>query len=171
MAIAVEEGNGDIASFLVHAGADPNTRSESDWTALFGAIAADRDYVVGKLLEAGADPNQRFGEEAALHQAVGAPVDMRPEECAAEMVRVLLDAGADANARDGAGVTPLHHAAHQGRVDCLKLLLAAGADPEMADNAGRRPADEAAHGPAHDEISGLLAQAARIRAGSPDPGM
>jgi hypothetical protein len=49
---------------------------------------------------------------------------------------LLLNRGADPNARDSEGQTPLHHAASHS-VDCVKLLLAAGADAKARDNQGK----------------------------------
>ncbi|KAJ3086654.1 hypothetical protein HDU96_004807, partial [Phlyctochytrium bullatum] len=51
---------------------------------------------------------------------------------ATEMLRLLLEMGADPNAPDRSGretVAALHHAAHAGCPDAIRLLLAAGADP------------------------------------------
>jgi SMI1-KNR4 cell-wall/Ankyrin repeats (3 copies) len=52
------------------------------------------------------------------------------------IAKILLDYGADSNARDNKGQTPLHHAACHS-VDCVKLLLAAGADATARDNEGK----------------------------------
>jgi ankyrin repeat protein len=43
-------------------------------------------------------------------------------------VRILLDAGADVNAKDNVGLTTLHWAAMSGHVECGKMLLDVGAD-------------------------------------------
>ena len=41
-----------------------------------------------------------------------------------EMMRILLDAGADPDARTGAGkVTPLHRAAYMGHLEAVQLLI------------------------------------------------
>jgi len=58
-----------------------------------------------------------------------------------EMVRYLLDMGADPNVAAFRGATPLHAAVQRGRHDVVPLLLAAGADAERRDAGGRRPAD------------------------------
>lgn len=50
-----------------------------------------------------------------------------------ELARLLLSAGADVNARDKSGETPLHRAAEEGRTDVVRLLPEAGADSEVAD--------------------------------------
>lgn len=55
-------------------------------------------------------------------------------------VKLLLAFGADPNARDKVGVTPLHVAADEGEIRVLKLLLAAGADVMVReDEDGRTP--------------------------------
>jgi ankyrin repeat protein len=49
-------------------------------------------------------------------------------------IRRLADAGADLNARDGNGRTPLHVAAFAGHPAAARALIASGADPGLLDN-------------------------------------
>lgn len=49
--------------------------------------------------------------------------------------------GANVNARDGAGATPLMLAVARGRAEICKLLLDEGADPRLTDKAGRTVLD------------------------------
>jgi ankyrin repeat protein len=54
-----------------------------------------------------------------------------------EGARLLITAGADANARSSDGRTALMQAAGDGRAGLVQLLLDKGADMEATDNAGR----------------------------------
>lgn len=57
----------------------------------------------------------------------------------ANVVRLLLDGGADALVVDAESRTPLHLVASAGHGLCVKALLDAGADPEGKDGAGCSP--------------------------------
>jgi ankyrin repeat protein len=61
----------------------------------------------------------------------------RAEPQALEAARLLLDAGANVNARDGSGATALHGAAGSGWNDVVSLLAARGADLHAKDGRGR----------------------------------
>jgi ankyrin repeat protein len=53
-----------------------------------------------------------------------------------EIVRMLLEKGAPANAKQQAGWAPLHEAAQSGDVELVELLLKHGADSRQANDAG-----------------------------------
>ena len=67
----------------------------------------------------------------------------------------MLAAGADVNARDDAGATPLHLAAGAGHLALAEALLEAGADVNATDLQGRTPTGLAVQA-GHDEIADLL---------------
>lgn len=52
-------------------------------------------------------------------------------------LKALITAGADPNARDKEGATPLHMAAYTQNAKHTQLLLEAGADPLLKTNSGR----------------------------------
>jgi len=78
-----------------------------------------------------------------------------------ETVALLLAGGADVNAQDGDGQTPLHWAASNALNDVVNLLLERGADINARDKYGNTPLQEAkAYWSGHDstEIQELLRQ-------------
>jgi ankyrin repeat protein len=70
---------------------------------------------------------------SALHAALAGP--------APEIAHSLVAAGADVNAVQQDGVTPLMEAASTGQLELVRLLLAHDADPKAKDGKGRTAAD------------------------------
>ena len=62
-------------------------------------------------------------------------------EPAAELVALLIERGADVNAKSAVGMTPLMMAASVGHVEAIDLLLARGADAKLADAKSRTALD------------------------------
>jgi len=94
--------------------------------AFFGQPAA-----VKVLIAAGADVNAAAKNPlkvAALHAAVAGGK--------LEIVKTVLDAGADANAQQQAGFRPIHEAGVKANRGLAELLLAHGADPSLPNDAG-----------------------------------
>ena len=57
----------------------------------------------------------------------------------ADSIKSLIEAGANCNATDKDGWTPLHYAAERDEAECIAVLLAAGADMSIKDNEGHTP--------------------------------
>ena len=110
-------------------------------TLLHYASGAGCTRVVESLLRLGVDPN--------VHQAEGhTPLYSVANECAlksgAEIVRALVQAGADVNACGGVmHSTPLHMAARRGFVEIAKTLLECGAAIDARDRKGDTPLQRA----------------------------
>jgi cytohesin len=89
--------------------------------------------VLGLVLDKGADPNARDGQNRT-------PLHVLLEGFGtAALVRLLLKNGADVDARDGdgkTGATPLHVAALRGHEEAVRVLLAARADVKAVDAQG-----------------------------------
>ncbi len=63
-----------------------------------------------------------------------------------DVCKILIDNGADVNAKDDCGYTPLHEAAYRGHLKVYELLLDNGANINATDKYGRTPLYEAASG-------------------------
>ena len=85
-----------------------------------------------------------------------------------EKVESLLDKGANVNAKDGYGRTPLHYAAWYGHLDIVKLLLDRGADVNAKGNAGETPLHLAAAWDHPDIVKLLLDRGADVNAKNRD---
>jgi ankyrin repeat protein len=108
--------------------------SPDGWTALHLAAFFGHASTVALLLARGADAtlwSRAFERNLPLHAACAG----RTEK--AEVVRALIAATPDLDARQGGGWTPLMLAAANGMAASVQLLLAAGADWTLANDAGQ----------------------------------
>ena len=120
--------------------------SPDGFTALHYAAFFGHADLVSVLVAAGAP----VGAVAAnptrvqpLHSAVAAR--------SPGSVRRLLDAGADPNARQQQGYTPIQGAAHAGDLESVDALLGFGADPDLTNDEGKSARD-LAHEAGHDAV-------------------
>ena len=111
-------------------------------TALHLAAAAYRREVAQKLIAMDADARakNRRGAEPLHYAADGLPgsSSWNPDAQAAT-VTCLIEAGADPNAMDKSGVTPLHRAVRTRCAAAVKALLEGGADPRLKNRSGSTP--------------------------------
>jgi ankyrin repeat protein len=142
---AVSLGNVEVVKLLIEAKADVNLKCMNPRydgeTALYRAVVKKKEDIVDLLVKACAkgDPQQiRLGIELRraacqgfkLKEGQGYP---RYPGCAGGdgslTIAEVFKKGADVNAPDPAGYTPLMYAANLGLVENVRALLAHGADP------------------------------------------
>ena len=184
---AVRQGHLEGAALLLDAGAGVNAVSGADKTSpLLMAVINGHFDLADVLLERGANPNLASENGVTpLYAALNvqwAPRALYPQPRAylqqkltyLEMMKRLIDKGADVNARlnkkvwyseynfplsgvDEIGATPFWRAAYASDVDAMRLLVAHGADPNIPTMkpAGRPRTGDAAGRETIDDVSGL----------------
>jgi ankyrin repeat protein len=162
---AVNVDNVGTVAELLNRGFDPNTVSESGQVALYLAMREDCPKVATVLLSSPAlkiDATNAVGETALMMAALkgrldwakklldrGAqvqkpgwsPVHYAASGPSSELLALLLDRGADINARAPNGSTPLMMATSFGTEDSVKLLVQRGADKKLLNDRNLSAAD------------------------------
>jgi ankyrin repeat protein len=168
LVIAARDGQMDAARALVEGGADINQASAAElMTPLVMAISSGHFDLAKYLVLQGADVNKAsvagltplyatIDLRWAPKSWVPMPVFDQEEIGYMELMRLLIDKGANVNARlgkrlwfrsffsdqswvDPAGATPFWRAAQSSDVDGMKFLVAHGADPKVATLEGDTP--------------------------------
>lgn len=144
-------GDADRVHELLHV--DPSlvdARSPDDGTALHFAAFFAQPETARLLVDHGADVHAvspTFGNVTPLHSAAAGG--------SAEIVHLVLAAGADANARQNGGFTALHAAAQNGDAAMARDLLDHDAEVDQPTEDGRT-ALTIAEEQGHDEVAALL---------------
>ena len=160
---AVHEGPPDVVQVLIDAGADMEAKDDRGRSALLRASISGKIAAVKMLVEAGAGVRFTdtkgatcftlaafFGHTETVRYLVGLKdVDVShsqnngltalhhvAHEGHRDVTQVLIDAGADIEAKDGLGFSPLLRASILGKFAIVKMLVEAGADVRVTDNEG-----------------------------------
>ncbi len=67
------------------------------------------------------------------------PLHLAVSHCHPDVIKVLIEHGANVENRAEGGTTPMHLAAQEGCADAITLLIAAHADINARDDQGRTP--------------------------------
>ena len=134
--LAARAGRVEVVQLLLGKGADVNATAFLEGagkTALMEAALNNRPEVVKLLIDAGAYIDQQEAETGftALSHA--------SSQSNEDVVRALLENGANPNLRAHNGWSPLYQAARFAYVDTARALLDAGADVDLPDNDGLTP--------------------------------
>ena len=135
-----------IPGFLLDNGADPNLGTVAHMSPLFFAIGAQQPLpVIIKMVDKGADASK---DRLAITEAV--------RTGRADVLGVLVDAGADVNDNGGReGGELLHLAVKDGKVNAVRLLIEKKADLGRVNEQGKT-AYEVARAKGLNEISEML---------------
>jgi len=152
---AVEFDDATLVKTLMDAGADPKATDSRGYDALISAINKGNCDTVRMLLGAGATvkPTKVLPGGMPLHQAISQPaiqitlfkirnpdapaakVDALRKN-AADLIEILVKAGADLEAPDVQGWTPLMTAVNGGELSILQAVIKAGAKVDRKDERG-----------------------------------
>ncbi len=128
VSLAAMRGDRAMVRTLLDGSADVNHAMGDGTTALhWAAYRTDLD-LARMLIQAGANV------EAVTRLGDISPLFMAAESGSAEMIALLLGAGADPNSSKSTGTTPLMLAAASGDVDAVGMLLERGADVNSTEN-------------------------------------
>ena len=139
-----------LTALLDEDGGRASAYSQDGWTPLHLAVFFGQFDAARLLLDRHA-PVGAVGRNAMANQPIHAAAAGRHDD----IVELLLDHGADPNARQAGGWTVLHQAAQNGNAVLVETLLQRGAHPAPHNDDGVTPSDLAAR-------AGQTALAARL---------
>ncbi len=156
----VENGNLTILNNLDSAGkskVDPNAVDDSGMSLLHCAVLKKQEAIITYLLKVRAcTPRTQIEKSGA------SPLYDAARMGTYDMVKSLVNYGADPNVATKAGLTPLHQAAARGNLDMVKDLVQEGAEVNAVAENGRTPVFYAAERGKASTVNFLLENKAEI---------
>ena len=141
--LSAVDGNTDILRYFIEKKGDIDARIKNHRTLLMAASMYGHTNAVNVLLQDGANvalTDNRLGC-SALHFAAGGSSDN-----SGEILRCLIENGADVNGVNKVKHTPLMIAAIRGHINALTLLIKHGADVDLQDSDGCKALHFAVYG-------------------------
>jgi hypothetical protein len=138
---AAQSGDLSTVDLLLSKGADVNgnsgNSSDPDYsdTVLMAAARSGNADVIQEILEY--HPDVKSKDRAGRTALEFFVAQRKKSSSAGETIRALVEAGADVNAHDDQGHTPIFTACHN--IEALKPLVAVGADLNAKDRFGETP--------------------------------
>jgi ankyrin repeat protein len=181
---AVEVGCSDLVDFLLESGADVNKKANYGGTALMTSALFNRAVLTARLLKAGAGINvvdnkgwttltvaTTYNSEQVFKLLIdsGAKIDVpdsRNETLLMKashypnLARILINMGADVNARNDGGATALFYASRE----TIELLVNAGAKVDERDKLGGTTLMWACEAGQIDRVNKLISVGADVNA-------
>lgn len=133
----------------------PGVRAANGDRQLLAAIEKNNVALVNRLLVTGLDPNHRIKSESLLMICARAGHE--------DMVRILIEKGAEVNAKSDKGHNAMSFASRYGHLGVVQYLLNHGAEVNITNNNGWTPLLKAARGGHLAVVDYLLAHDADIR--------
>ncbi len=134
--VAALAGNTAVMQKIIDGGADINALNGAGQSALLIALTAKNETLVETILLANPDLNKQLNanEQTLLHVLA-----KESDKFDSDQLQAVMTHGANVNAVDVLGKTPLHYATESGKTNMIALLLNTGARPDIEDKQGTTP--------------------------------
>lgn len=149
----------------------------ADEATVFAALRYNDTDMVERLLRGGFDVNYRQGHQTEagepyrlksismahrIHTTNYAPLHIAVLHSQYQLIKLLLENGADVDIRDNQERTPLHFAVVANRISVIQLLIKTGANLDAQSSSGRTPLLEATMNGSFDCAETLVAAGANV---------
>lgn len=131
LSLASSRGHEAIVRLLLEKGADVNRKGQQGWYPISVAIEAGHAGIASALIEHGAEINVSYTYKTPLIHAA--------EKGRVEIVKLLLDKGADVRATDQNNMSALMQAIEKGYPEIAKMLIEKGSDVNIRESGGYTP--------------------------------